>query len=178
MLHEQLPLKKLCFSKGALKRDQQKGSVNATNFESRINNWMINYISRSSSQGGFMLEVARDAPMTSPLRHLVKAKIACVVEEGVQATKGHSGKSIIGRGSRPTSNSPVHCGMNTQGSAGRLQNESDEEDSMFNFRESPRKAKQATHKEATSKEDQDEAQGTAQAQPMEKNRQGVYENTI
>lgn len=139
LLHEQLPLKKLCVGKVSGKRDQQKGNVNATSFETRINNWMVNNISRAP-EGGFTLQLPHDLPMTSPLRCLVDAKIAMVMPEGAQAIQGHSGKSIIGRGSKPNRpTSPLQCGINKKKSTERVEQQSDEEDSgsfhscSFNF---------------------------------------------
>lgn len=84
LLHAELPLDKLASSgRGSIRG---KGKV-ATNFETRIDNWMVNHVRGSDST--FKLELAHDTVLNSPLHALVKAKVAIQLEEGVEPKQGH-----------------------------------------------------------------------------------------
>lgn len=98
-----------------MKRDQVRPT--ATSFETRINNWMVNNIARAEGDG-FVLELPHGgASLSSPLRGLLRAGIAKVLDEGELPAQGHSARSILGRGrsgmkGRPIS--PVHSRVDSK----------------------------------------------------------------
>lgn len=84
LLHAELPIEKLAASgRGA---NRGKGKM-ATNFETRIDNWMVNHVRGSDST--FKLELSHDTILNSPLNSLLKAKVAILLEEGVEPKQGH-----------------------------------------------------------------------------------------